>query len=205
LQDHHFYRCYFNGPHLYPADRPDNGAVYIPSNSQTGEQWEFHAPGRRLLSLDDGTAWQPVATVAYQLMVRSFCATSKRDENRVEVKEGPPGSAVIHFEYDAADLAARARMQENGARIGTALGLELVEGRFLPMGNSYHEAGGLDMGSDPETSVTNAHGAFHDLTRVVVADAASWPCIGATNPHLTTLAIARRQSSALADRLLADT
>ena len=56
---------------------------------------------------------------------------------------------------------------------------------------------------DPNASVTAPDGRFHTAPELVCADAAAFPRIGATNPHLTIVAIARRKARLLADRLAA--
>lgn len=202
IQDHLFYRSFVDGPHLYPSERPDAGTVYVPSTAQNSEQWEIHAPGRRLFALDDGSAWAPTAADPYALMIRAFAATDKHDDNRVETREGGLGSAIVHFRYTEADLGRRAAIEQAGEHLRAALGATLREARFAGPGGSYHEAGGLDMGVDPTTSVTDPDGRFHRLSDLLCLDAAAFPRIGATNPHLTLAAVSRRQASSLAQRLL---
>ena len=34
----------------------------------------MHAPGSRLLAIDDGTPWSPAATAPYEFMLRAFAA-----------------------------------------------------------------------------------------------------------------------------------
>lgn len=199
VQDHLFYRFYVDAPHLYDAV-PQAGVAFIPSSRQDGEQWEFHAPGRRLLAIDS-ERWAPEATDAYQVMARSFAATEKRDANFVEVTDGPLGASPVHFTLSPADQAQRARMDALGAQWATALGGTVKDPRHAAPGGSYHEAGGLDMGVDPASSVVDGEGAFHRMRDVVVADASAFPRIGATNPHLTLVALARRQVTRLAQRL----
>jgi choline dehydrogenase-like flavoprotein len=201
IQDHIFYRSFFEGPQIYDPVQPDAGAVYIPSTSQQGEQWEIHAPGRRLFSLDDGGGWSPGVDPLYRLMIRSFVATEKRDENRVESKDGPLGAATVHFSYTQRDEQQKQFVKERALEIGNALGIALVEERILGPGGSYHEAGGLDMGTDPGASVTDPDGRFHSVANLVCVDAATFPRIGATNPHLTIVAVARRKAERLASRL----
>lgn len=202
IQDHIFYRTFFEGSHLYGAQTPEAAVVYIPAAAQDAEQWELHLPGRRLFSLDDGLPWTPTPSEDYWLMIRSFASTEKRDSNSVEVKEGGLGSATIHFDYSKKDEDRKAKMKETGGRLAAALGLTLQEERFAGPGASYHEAGGLEMGTDPSKSVTNPEGCFHNLPNLVCVDAAAFPRIGAVNPHLTIVAVSRRQSAKLAARLV---
>lgn len=202
LQEHHFYRCRFDAPHLFDPAKTDTAVVYVPSTSQDGEQWELHVPGRTLFTIGDGYDWAPAAGAAYQVMLRSFCATDKNAGNGV-------GRNAVTFNYTAEDSRRRKAMRARAGQICEQLGMisgEPVDApdRFRPPGNSYHEAGGLDMGTDPATSVTAPDGCFHESPSLVAADAAALPRIGATNPHLTLVALARRKGRELASRLLTD-
>lgn len=201
IQEHLFYRTASDAPHLYDKAAPDSAVVFIPSTSQSSEQWEFHVPGRRLFSLDDGRQWSPEAGEAYQLMIRSFAATEKNLENHIVSRKGPPGSATVHFDYTPEDDARKESIKNQFRKITEALDLVVVEERFAGPGGSYHEAGGLDMGLDQTSSVVNPEGVFHKVSNLVVLDAAAFPRIGATNPHLTIVAVARRQATRLAARL----
>jgi choline dehydrogenase-like flavoprotein len=201
LQDHIFYRSFHEGPERYDPAVPASAAVYIPASSQTTQQWEIHAPGRRFFTIDDGTPWSPAPGEAYWMMIRSFAPTTKRDENRVEVREGDLGSAVVHFTHTDDDRARMDAMRAESKQIAGALGLSIENETVDAPGASYHEAGGLDMGTDPATSVTQPDGGFHRVPNLVCADAAAFPRIGAVNPHLTIVAVSRRQAGLLADRL----
>ncbi|MFK4511831.1 GMC family oxidoreductase [Bradyrhizobium daqingense] len=61
-----------------------------------------------------------------------------------------------------------------------------------PIGASHHEAGPLQMGSDPSTTVTDLNGKFHHLRNVYVVGPALFPTSGSANPTLTGLALTRR-------------
>lgn len=208
IQDHLFYSAQLNAPALYDEASRSSAIVYVRSQGQNGHQWEVHAPGNRMFSIDDGTSWLPAATPPYEIMIRSFAATEKRDDNFLEAVAGELGSSTVHFSYSAADQAKKAEMAADAVRLCAALGAEGVTppdlssvNRFRAPGNSYHEAGGLDMGDDPTTSVTAPDGSFHSVANLVSADAAAFPRIGATNPHLTIVAAARRKAQQLAARL----
>ena len=197
LQDHIFYRCYFEGPHIYSPERRETAVLHVPSASQEAEQWELQAPGRLLWTMDDEFEWQPAPGPEYEVMVRAFAATEKRDANRVEVHSGGLGSATVHFEYSAADDRMRERVQSEALKFGGAMGMTLSDERLTGPGNSYHDAGGLDMGSDVDSSVTDPIGRFHHAANLWCVDSAAFPRIGATNPHLTIVAESRRKSLAL--------
>jgi hypothetical protein len=71
-------------------------------------------------------------------------------------------------------------------------------GRRDALGTTHHEAGTLQIGTDPATSVTDANCRFHDVKNVYVASPAVFPTIGSPNPMLTGIAFGRR----LADHLI---
>ncbi len=208
LQEHLFYFGLFSAPDLYDPSQPDAAIVYVRAPTQDANQWELHAPGERIFAIDDGTPWQPEPSTPYHFMIRSFAATEKRDENFVESREGPLGSSLVHFGHSEADERTKEAILQSARRFTAALGLEPTDdqgvdgrGRFRGPGSSYHEAGGLDMGTDPTTSVTDPDGRFHTVPNLVSVDAAAFPQIGATNPHLTIVAVARRKAQALARSL----
>ncbi len=66
------------------------------------------------------------------------------------------------------------------------------------LGSTHHECGGLEMGDDPTTSVTNSDARFWHLENAYVAGPALFPTIGSPNPMLTGIAMSRR----LADHLI---
>jgi choline dehydrogenase-like flavoprotein len=70
-----------------------------------------------------------------------------------------------------------------------------------PPGSSAHEMGTARMGSDPATSVLNAHNQAWDVPNLFVTDAASFPSSGHRNPTLTIMALTVRACGYLADRL----
>jgi len=208
MQEHLFYHALLNAEALYDREKRDSGIVFVRAASQDLHQWELHVPGNRLFAIDDGVPWQPDASPPYQVMIRSFAATEKRDDNRVEAAPGPLGSSTVHFTHSPKDEDTKRAMAADAETLCNALGASPAVGpaigsieRFRPPGSSYHEAGGLDMGDDPANSVTDADGRFHSVGNLYCNDAAAFPRIGATNPHLTIVAVAHRKASALAREL----
>ena len=61
-----------------------------------------------------------------------------------------------------------------------------------------HIMGGMRMGADPRTSVTNSHGRLHALDNVLVSDASVFVTSGSHNPTLTLMATALRNARAIA-------
>jgi choline dehydrogenase-like flavoprotein len=66
----------------------------------------------------------------------------------------------------------------------------------LPTG--FHIMGGMMMGADPGTSVTDAYGRVHGLDNVYVADGSVFVSSGAQNPSITIMAVALRNMRHLA-------
>jgi len=66
----------------------------------------------------------------------------------------------------------------------------------LPTGS--HIMGGMMMGPDPSSSVTDAYGQVHGLDNVFVADGSVFVTSGAHNPTLTLMAVALRNMRHLA-------
>jgi choline dehydrogenase-like flavoprotein len=59
-------------------------------------------------------------------------------------------------------------------------------------GTTHHEAGPLWMGTNPNDSVTNEDGRFHNVSNAYVAGPALFPTLGSPNPMLTGTALTRR-------------
>ncbi|MHB1724886.1 MAG: GMC oxidoreductase [Acidimicrobiales bacterium] len=62
---------------------------------------------------------------------------------------------------------------------------------------SRHVMGSVRMGTDPETSVTDAHGRVHGLENVVIADSSVFVTASGYGPTLTLAALAARSASAM--------
>jgi gluconate 2-dehydrogenase alpha chain len=88
---------------------------------------------------------------------------------------------------EAAGASAAAAVPESVA--------DSLSGAAIPHG--AHVMGGMRMGHDPKTSVTDGHGMVHGMHNVFVADGSVFPSSGAQNPTLTILATALRNAEAL--------
>uniref|UniRef100_A0A486XS92 Glucose-methanol-choline (GMC) oxidoreductase:NAD binding site n=1 Tax=Rheinheimera sp. BAL341 TaxID=1708203 RepID=A0A486XS92_9GAMM len=194
LQEHLFYRSFWDGSHLYSSEQ-DSAIVFVPGKTQKSEQVEIHAPGGFLFATDNETQWKPENIERYEVMMRSFAATRKSDENRVSFQSANLGGASVTFIHTDFENQLREQMKATIASIGDALGMKLTRDGYANIGGSYHEAGGLDMGNDSKISVTDKHGRVHTMDNIYVVDASTFPRIGATNPHLTIGAISRKQTS----------
>ena len=91
----------------------------------------------------------------------------------------------------------KAMMKQAGA--GVALAVPATENSGgVPTGN--HIMGGMMMGADPASSVTDAHGQVHGLDNVYAADGSVFVTSGAHNPTNTIMAVALRNMRHLAGR-----
>ena len=89
-------------------------------------------------------------------------------------------------------------------RMAEALQADVVRMQVNEAGSALHEIGGLRMGTDPTSSVTDPWGCFHHLGNLSVADSAAWPYQGPANSYLTITAWALRQADVLAKKVRAE-
>ncbi len=99
------------------------------------------------------------------------------------------------------DLTTLAAMRDFTVRTAEALGAELVRTQENGPGAALHEFGGLRMGNDPATSVTDPDGRFWRVGNLSCVDAAIWPHQGSANSYLTITAIALRNAARLAEAM----
>ena len=64
------------------------------------------------------------------------------------------------------------------------------------LGTTYHEAGTLWMGTNPQTSVTDTNGRFHNVANAFCADQSLFVTVGSVNPTLTGLVLSRKVAQA---------
>lgn len=67
------------------------------------------------------------------------------------------------------------------------------------VGTTFHDAGTLWIGDDPDTSVTDVNGHFHHVTNAYCCDQGLFPTVGSANPALTGLCLARKVATAIVD------
>lgn len=84
------------------------------------------------------------------------------------------------------------------ADVARAMGGKVLRTEENPAGSALHEFGGLRMGRDPATSVTDPDGRFWKIGNLSGADAALWPHQGSANSYLTITAVALRNATRLA-------
>lgn len=72
--------------------------------------------------------------------------------------------------------------------------------KSMTMGAAIHESGGARMGSDPATSILNAHNQCWDVPNLFVTDASSFPSGGCAGTTLTLMALTIRASEFIAQQ-----
>jgi choline dehydrogenase-like flavoprotein len=118
--------------------------------------------------------------------------------------------ARITYSPGTHELAAQAFYLPRLAAIARASGAETVSATpgvtsdrfpFAASDVPYtaHVLGGMTMGAEPATSVTDGTGRMHAIQNVVVADGSVFPTSGGHNPTLTLMATALRNAREWAD------
>lgn len=90
--------------------------------------------------------------------------------------------------------ALTAMLKATGATVAAAVPESILGG--VP--STRHVLGGMQMGTDPRTSVTDAFGRIHGTDNVYVNDGGLFATSGGSNPTLTLMAVALRNARHLA-------
>lgn len=104
-------------------------------------------------------------------------------------------------EGDYRDLRVAARLIGRAfVRLGLGIVHETVDPADLSrrIGGGAHHIGGARMSEDPHRGVTDPMGALHEVPNVIVTGSAIFPSGGFSNPTLTIMALALRQSAYIA-------
>jgi choline dehydrogenase-like flavoprotein len=114
----------------------------------------------------------------------------------------------FHFAWGEEERQMARHMQETSQAIVKAMGGTVIESYgaeegwgIAAGGEGIHEVGGARMGSDPKTSVVNAHGQAWDCRNLFVADGSPFVSLAEKNPTLTILALAWRTSEYIAAQM----
>lgn len=101
---------------------------------------------------------------------------------------------VISVGYDANDDRMVADFLAQGRAMLEAAGARDVAAtdNHQPPGLDVHEMGGVRMGSDPKTSLLNAHNQLHHCRNVFVTDGACMTSTGSQSPSLLYMALTAR-------------
>lgn len=203
ITEHMFCRANYPVPVSFYGAKPEIALLHVPANKGERFQLELQAPGPRIFRVQTESDWEPDSSDGYAAMVRSFGSVLPTSHNHLEVTDPSRlGGFRVHLDYSPTDIELRNRMQVAMERFRSVLGLQPANIEIRPTGSSYHEAGGLWMGKDQATSLTDAAGRFHRVRNLVSGDAANFPDLPAANPHLTLAALAFFKSEVLASDLM---
>jgi len=126
-------------------------------------------------------------------------ASNRVDLAAVKDYRGVPVARVTysvgqHESVAAAYFGAQltAVLKAAGATVAAAIPQSLGLQGNVP--HNAHIMGGMRMGADPRTSVTDGGGMVHGTSNVLVADGSLFPTSGAHNPTLTIMATALRNA-----------
>lgn len=200
ITDHLFVRAYFPmPPEAYSKAVPEVAIIWAPATPANNLQLEIHLPSDNLFIDRAERPWAPDRSAYYAAMVRSFAPLQPRYDSYVEPLTGDtPANFSVHLIPTGDDIKLQDRQAELLGEVRKALGAAPADIVRLPPGASHHEAGGLIMGSTPGDSVTDEFGRFWSVKRLIACDSATWPDVSAANPHLTVVALSRRQAAQLA-------
>jgi choline dehydrogenase-like flavoprotein len=210
-------RGYEGFPKLYYTDRFSESHHYYVETA-------FYYPFTTARSLPGFGADVKRFMRDYQCLACAITLVHDEPEERNGVRM-TDGKFALHYRLSQASKEALVHSQREVGRIFFAAGAEeyvsLVSNRFsvrrptdleasitekslLPgkiVVSSAHPMGGCRMGSDPESSVTDAWGRVHGHPNIVVADASLFPTSSKVNPFLTIMALAERGAERIAEAL----
>ena len=101
---------------------------------------------------------------------------------------GTPMAKVTHTSHPRTRALWQAALEEGKAIFSAAGAREVWTGPQAAM----HIVGGVMMGDDPETSVTNSYGQCHDVANLFVAGSSLFPTSSGVNPTFTIHALTAR-------------
>jgi choline dehydrogenase-like flavoprotein len=157
----------------------------------------------------NSTMWVNCNPDGTHMMLAAFGVGSVERDNRVVLNDGGDprygGMQSFRVVYDrtAHDEKRLAAMEEALGQAAIALGSTPGKTQVNPPGGALHEIGGLRMGDDADSAVTDAYGRFWRVENLSAADASPFLSQGSANPYLTITAWSLRHAEGLARSLAA--
>ncbi len=198
MGDHLFRQAVFELPE---ALREKSLYIFIPPTAER----PYHA---QLQGMFQETWYSPLHATCYLdgdadgRYILFYCFGISRAEHEGHLALCGDGTSMkdycIVYDRSPGDNATLAAMAQFIADMATGLGPKLVCTEENAAGAALHEFGGLRMGGDPASSVTDPDGRFWRIGNLRCVDAAIWPHQGSANSYLTITAIALRNASRLA-------
>lgn len=199
-------------PTGFPAEPENVASVMTPYSDARPFQLGVMTLANSAFKLSLGDAGSIGGDAASRLAVLAcYGAKDVRAEDRVEFSDtetdhvGMPRMR-IRYRRTEADLALAERMRETSQRVAERLGTALAPPELAAPGSSLHYQGTVRMGAadDDGTSVCSPDLEVWGVTGLFVGGNGVIPTSTATNPTLTTVALARRAARRLAARLQTD-
>jgi choline dehydrogenase-like flavoprotein len=110
---------------------------------------------------------------------------------------------IISVDYDANDDRMVADFLTQGRAMLEAAGVKDIKSadNRQPPGLDIHEMGGVRMGTDPRTSLLNAHNQLHHCKNVFVTDGACMTSTGSQSPSILYMSLTARAAHFAATQL----
>lgn len=123
---------------------------------------------------------------------------SSSAKNRI-ISGGPGGKPIMDYSLDRIPRAVKEHhaLIEDWIERMLGAGLAGVD-KYMGMGGTAHAVGSLVTGTDPKTSVVDAHGKVHGMENLYVGDGSPLPRVSRVNPSLTIFAWGLRLGEHLA-------
>jgi len=143
------------------------------------------------------TVWLDYNKEGTNVLFYCFGIGSVERKNRVvlldhECTRGGASKYCVIYDHSPEDKQLIKRMIDNMPAVAEALDADIVKVQENPPGSALHEIGGLRMGTDPNTSITDPNGRFWRYKNLYAADSSTWRQQGAANPYLTITACSLR-------------
>lgn len=160
----------------------------------------------------NSTMWVNCNPDGTHMMLAAFGVGSVVKDNRVVLTGGEAGGAYggmqdfrVIYDRTERDENRLAAMEHTLGQAAIALGSAPGKAQINPPGAALHEIGGLRMGENSQSGVTDSNGRFWRVENLSAADASPFPSQGSANPYLTITAWSLRHADALARSLSHDT
>jgi choline dehydrogenase-like flavoprotein len=187
---------------------PEDEALYILVMPTKEKKYQIQIQGcfrETWYSPYHATVWLDPHPDGQYVLFYCFGAGSVEEGNRLELFEasddyGGMRDYAVVYDRSTHDKETLEEMQEVMPQVAEALDAEIIRMQVNSPGSALHEIGGLRMGTDPATSVTDTWGRFHHIENLSVADSATWPYQGPANSYLTITAWSLRHAEGLIKR-----
>jgi choline dehydrogenase-like flavoprotein len=169
--------------------------IVIPPTLQCPYQFQLHGPfgdaEQRVLRFP--TFWLDWQKDGAYLIFVALGVSAIEKQNRVvlwnkKVNDNELNNFAVVHHYTQHDLTLLKAMENMSHTIANSLEGEVISSEIANPGNPLHEYGGLRMGTDPTTSITDPYGRFWNYRNLSAADASIWPSQGAANSYLSITA-----------------